>query len=181
MKPIAVPLDVMLEDFDIVIEDDRWAAVDLEARAHATARATLGHLGLDAEAAEMTLLACNDSRIAALNEDFRGKARATNVLSWPAEERGAVTPGGDPLPVAPGIDGMLELGDIALAYETCAAEAAAAETPLDAHVTHLIVHGLLHLLGYDHENDPDATLMEGLEREILGKMGYDDPYKENGP
>ena len=81
----------------------------------------------------------------------------------------------------PGIDGMLELGDIALAFETCAAEAAAAEKPLDAHVTHLIVHGLLHLLGYDHENDPDATLMEGLEREILGKMGYDDPYKENGP
>ena len=176
-----MPLDVILEDFDIVIEDDRWNAVDLETLAHAAARATLGQIGLDAEAAEMTLLACDDTRIAALNEDFRGKARATNVLSWPAEERGAAAPGGDPLPAIPGIDGMLELGDIALAYETCAAEAEAAGKPLAAHVTHLTVHGLLHLLGYDHENDPDATLMEGLEREILGKMGYDDPYKENGP
>lgn len=176
-----MPLDVMLEDFDIVIEDGRWEAVDLEPLAHAAAQATLGHLGLDAETAEMTLLACDDARIAVLNEDFRGKARATNVLSWPAEERGAAAPGGDPLPVAPGIDGMLELGDIAMAYETCAAEANAAAKPLNAHVTHLIVHGLLHLLGYDHENDPDAMLMEGLEREILGKMGYDDPYKENGP
>lgn len=176
-----MPLDVMLEDFDIVIEDDRWEAVDLVPLAHAAAHATLGHLGLDAETAEMTLLACDDARIAVLNEDFRGKARATNVLSWPAEERGAAAPGGDPLPVAPGIDGMLELGDIAMAYETCAAEANAAAKPLNAHVTHLIVHGLLHLLGYDHENDPDAMLMEGLEREILGKMGYDDPYKENGP
>lgn len=82
-----MPLDVMLEDFDIVIEDDRWEAVDLEPLAHAAAQATLGHLGLDAETAEMTLLACDDTRIAALNEDFRGKARATNVLSWPAEER----------------------------------------------------------------------------------------------
>ena len=171
-----MPLDVILEDFDIVIEDDRWNAVDLEPLAHAAAQATLGHLGLDAETAEMTLLACDDTRIAALNEDFRGKARATNVLSWPAEERGAAAPGGDPLPAIPGIDGMLELGDIALAYETCAAEAEAAGKPLAAHVTHLTVHGLLHLLGYDHENDPDATLMEGLEREILGKMGYDDPY-----
>ena len=176
-----MPLDVMLEDFDIVIEDDRWEAVDLERLAHAAAQATLGHLGLDAETAEMTLLACDDARITVLNEDFRGKARATNVLSWPAEERGAAAPGGDPLPVAPGIDEMLELGDIAMAYETCAAEASAAAKPLNAHVTHLIVHGLLHLLGYDHENDPDAMLMEGLEREILGKMGYDDPYKENGP
>ncbi|UOA32470.1 Endoribonuclease YbeY [Sulfitobacter sp. DSM 110093] len=176
-----MPLDVMLEDFDVVIEDDRWNAVDLEDLAHAAAQATLGHLGLDAETAEMTLLACDDTRIAALNEDFRGKARATNVLSWPAEERGAAIPGGDPLPIAPGIDGMLELGDIAMAYETCATEAKAAAKPMNAHVTHLIVHGLLHLLGYDHENDPDAMLMEGLEREILGKMGYDDPYRENGP
>ena len=176
-----MPLDHVMDDFDIVIEDDRWAVLDLEALAHAAAQATLGHLGLNPEDAELTLLACNNDRIAALNGDFRGKPRATNVLSWPAEERAAVTPGGDPLPPAPGIDGLLELGDIALAYETCATEAEVAGKPLSAHVTHLIVHGLLHLLGYDHENDPDALLMEGLETEILGKMGHDDPYKENGP
>jgi len=176
-----VPLDRLMDDFDIVIEDDRWAALDLEALAQNAAQATLEHLKLDPEQAELTLLACDNDRIAALNGDFRGKPRATNVLSWPAEERGATTPGGDPLPPAPGMDGMLELGDIALAFETCTAESEAAGKPLAEHVTHLIVHGLLHLLGYDHENDPDALLMEGLEREILGKMGYDDPYRENGP
>ncbi len=175
-----MPRDVM-EDFDVLIEDDRWDTVDLEPLAHRAAAATLGHLGVAPATAELTLLACDDKRIAALNEDFRGKPRATNVLSWPAEERGAAAPGGDPLPVSPGVDGMLELGDIALAYETCAAEAKAGDKPLADHVTHLIVHGLLHLLGYDHENDPDALLMEGLEREILGKMGLDDPYKESEP
>jgi probable rRNA maturation factor len=72
--------------------------------------------------------------------------------------------------------GEIPLGDIAIAYETCAREAQEAGKPLADHLRHLIVHGLLHLLGYDHIRDPDATLMEGLEVEILGKMGIDDPY-----
>ena len=69
-----------------------------------------------------------------------------------------------------------ELGDIAIAYETCAREAAEQSKPMAAHVTHLLVHGTLHLLGFDHENSPDAALMEGLEVEILGKLGLSDPY-----
>jgi probable rRNA maturation factor len=72
--------------------------------------------------------------------------------------------------------GMIELGDIAISYDTCAAEARAAGKPITAHVTHLIVHGVLHLLGYDHIDDTDAALMERLEVEILGKLGLDDPY-----
>jgi probable rRNA maturation factor len=72
---------------------------------------------------------------------------------------------------------MFELGDIAISYDTCAREAAQAHKQISAHVTHLIVHGLLHLLGFDHISDPDAALMERLEIEILGKMGYDDPYR----
>jgi probable rRNA maturation factor len=71
---------------------------------------------------------------------------------------------------------MLSLGDIAIAYETCARESAEAGKPLQDHVTHLLVHGVLHLLGYDHVRDRDATRMEGLESEILGKLGLDDPY-----
>ena len=74
---------------------------------------------------------------------------------------------------------MLELGDIAISYDTCHAEAEAAGRPMADHVTHLIVHGLLHLLGYDHERDGDATLMERLEVEILGKLGLDDPYRDD--
>ena len=74
----------------------------------------------------------------------------------------------------PGFDS--ELGDIAIAFETCAREAAEGQKPLSDHVTHLIVHGVLHLLGYDHIRDEDATLMQAIEVEVLGKLGLPDPY-----
>lgn len=161
---------------DISIEDPRWEDLDLHALARGAADAALARLGIDPAPCEISLLAADDARIAVLNADFRGKAGPTNVLSWPAEDLCADTPGGQPLPPEPDPDGTLPLGDIALAFETCAREAADGGKPLDQHVTHLIVHGLLHLLGYDHLNDPDAALMEDLEREILGKLGVPDPY-----
>ena len=159
---------------DIITEDDRWSDIGLEDLAEAASDAALAHLGLEPEEWEISLLACDDARIAGLNADFRGKPTPTNVLSWPSEERGADTPGVRPDLPAPGPDP--ELGDIAIAYDTCAREATDGGKPLTAHVTHLVVHAVLHLLGYDHENDPDAALMEGLETEILGKMGLPDPY-----
>ena len=168
-----------MQALDVVAEDARWDSLDLESLAEGAARATLTHLALDPALCELTVLGCDDARIAALNGDFRAKAAPTNVLSWPAEERGAPADGGNPRPVEPGLDGLVELGDIALSYDTCAAEAAAAGKPMAAHVTHLVVHGLLHLLGYDHVRERDATLMEGLEVKILGKMGHDDPYREH--
>jgi probable rRNA maturation factor len=166
-----------VDDLSVVIEDPRWEALGLEPLAATAIRATLDHLGLDADHCEVTVLACDDARIAVLNADFRAKPTPTNVLSWPSEERGAETPGGNPQPVIPGLDGACELGDIAISYDTCAAEARAAGKPMTAHVIHLVVHGLLHLLGYDHETDADAALMEGLEVKILGKLGLDDPYR----
>ena len=154
---------------ETIIEDERWAEAGLEPLAERACAAALDHLGIDG--AEISLLACDDTRIAALNADFRGKPVPTNVLSWPSEERGAEAPGGEPLPPED-----LELGDIAIAFETCAREAAAADKPFADHVTHLLVHGTLHLLGYDHIEDKDAGLMEALEVEILGKLGIADPY-----
>ena len=154
---------------ETIIEDERWAEAGLEPLAERACAAALDHLGIDG--AEISLLACDDARIAALNADFRGKPVPTNVLSWPSEERGAEAPGGEPLPPED-----LELGDIAIAFETCAREAAAADKPFADHVTHLLVHGTLHLLGYDHIEDKDAGLMEALEVEILGKLGIADPY-----
>lgn len=161
---------------DCLTEDHRWEALGLEALAEAAAAAALTHLRLDPADFEISLLGCNDARIAELNADFRGKPQPTNVLSWPSEERGSDIPGKAPL--TPEIDdhGPTELGDIAIAYDTCAAEAGMAGKPLAAHTTHLIVHGTLHLLGFDHERDLDATLMEQLEVEILGKLGVADPY-----
>lgn len=159
---------------ETLLEDLRWRDVDLARLAERAARATLTHLGLRAAAFEISVLGCDDARIAALNGDFRGKAEPTNVLSWPSDERGADRPGGVPQPPAEGPDA--ELGDIAIAFETCTAEAQAAGKPLVDHVTHLLVHGVLHLLGYDHIRDEDATLMQANEVAILGKMGLDDPY-----
>jgi len=158
---------------DVMIEDTRWNDVGLEALADSAARATLVHLGLDPEEAEIVCLACDDARIAELNADFRGKPQPTNVLSWPSEERGADADGG--APVSPR---DMELGDIAIAYETCSREAEEQGLALADHVTHLVVHGILHLLGYDHIRDFDATLMEGTETAILGKLGIADPYRE---
>ncbi len=159
---------------EVMIEDDRWQAAQLEDIAERAAQATLAHLGLDPDAFEISVLGCDDARIAVLNGDFREKPQSTNVLSWPSDERAPDTPGAVPDLPQPGPD--RELGDIAIAYETCAAEAAAGDKPLADHVTHLIVHAALHLLGYDHIRDQDATLMEATEVAILGKLGLPDPY-----
>lgn len=158
---------------EIAIEEPRWDAAGLPALAEAAASATLAHLGLDGERFEISILGCDDARIAALNGTFRDKARATNVLSWPSAERAAAGPGQAPSPPDPGAP---ELGDIAIAYETCAREAAEAGLDLAAHVTHLLVHGVLHLLGYDHVDVADARLMEAIEVEILATLGVEDPY-----
>ena len=159
---------------DVLIEDDRWQAAGLAALAERAAAVALAHLGLDPGDWEISVLACDDSRIAALNAGFRGKPAPTNVLSWPVEDRAPPRPGARPAPPEPGPDPSL--GDIAIAYDTCAREAAAAGRPLADHAAHLIVHATLHLMGYDHIRDQDATLMETTEVEILGKLGLPNPY-----
>ncbi len=159
---------------DVMIEDRRWHALGLEALAERAAVATLTHLGMDHAHFEISVLACSDARIAALNEDFRGKPQPTNVLSWPSRERGAARDGD--MPDLPRSGPDAELGDIAIAYDICAAEADLGDKPLADHTTHLIVHAVLHLLGYDHIRGQDATLMESCEVAILCKLGIADPY-----
>ena len=158
---------------EIEIEDPRWDAAGLPAIAEVATTATLRHLGLDPMHFEVSLLACDDARIAELNGAFRDKAAPTNVLSWPGAVRAPAAPGGAPEAPDPADP---ELGDIAIAYDTCAAEAEAGGLSLADHTTHLIVHGVLHLLGYDHVHDADATRMEGFEVEILASLGVADPY-----
>jgi probable rRNA maturation factor len=166
-----------MDPVDTVIEDDRWDAFGLAPLALRAVSATLKDRGLGAEGYALCLMACDDARIAELNASFRGKAQPTNVLSWPSEERGAEIDGEEPEPPAPGdSDDPEELGDIAIAWETCLREAAEQEKTMEAHVTHLIVHATLHLLGYDHLRERDATLMEDAERRILATLGISDPY-----
>jgi len=164
-------------EIDILIEDDGWHAAALEALTAAACAAVMAELQLDPARFAVSILACDDARIATLNAEFRGKPTPTNVLSWPSEDRAADAPGDMPhLPVVPADGPPEELGDIALALGVVTREAAEAGKPVDQHLTHLIVHGLLHLLGFDHTTDPDAALMEGLETRILATLGVPDPY-----
>ena len=162
---------------DTVIEDPRWQDFGLAARADVAAAATLAALSIGQTGLTLCLMGCDDARIAELNAEFRAKGQATNVLSWPSEDRASEFSGEPPLPPEAGdADDPASLGDIAIAWETCAREADEQGKPIDAHVTHLIVHGLLHLLGYDHVDDDDAELMETTETAILSSLGMADPY-----
>lgn len=162
---------------DTLIEDPRWDAVGLADLAEMAAQFVLSDLVLPTGGFEISLLGCDDRRIAELNADFRGKPQPTNVLSWPSQERGAAQDGGSPNRPQPGAEGMpTELGDIAIAFETCDREAAAQGKEIKAHTAHLLVHGMLHLLGYDHVRERDADLMESAEARILARMGIANPY-----
>ena len=164
---------------DLVVEAEDWDAAlpDLAEVAEAGALMALQAAGLDPAHYAVSLLATDDARMQALNGLFRGRETPTNVLSWPAFDLAPDTPGAAPgPPPVPAGDARLLLGDVALGLQTCQREAESAAIPLKNHVTHLILHGCLHLLGYDHETDADADVMEGLERGALGRAGIPDPY-----
>jgi probable rRNA maturation factor len=120
--------------------------------------------------AEVSVLLTDDATVRRLNADYRGRDRPTNVLSFPLFEDALAR---DPAPCPAG---AVPLGDIVLAFETVRDEAAAEAKPLPHHVSHLLIHGCLHLLGYDHQEAADAARMEGLERDILAQLGIPDPY-----
>lgn len=162
---------------ETMIEDARWEGFGLPPLAIGAAAAVLSALGLPSAGFQIVVMGCDDARIASLNADFRSKPRPTNVLSWPSQERGAEFVGEAPVLPQPGTaDDPEPLGDIAIAWETCAREAEEQEKPMADHVTHLVVHATLHLLGYDHVEEEDAALMEGLEVRILATLGVSDPY-----
>lgn len=158
---------------ETLVESGDWSALgDAAALAESAAQAALAEAGVSAAGREISLLLTDDAAVAALNRQFRGKDAPTNVLSWPAFD---LAPGA-PLPPA-GPAGATPLGDIALAAETVAREAAERGLAIRDHVAHLIVHGVLHLLGHDHEEDAAAEAMERLERRALARIGVADPYE----
>ena len=144
---------------DIEVEDPAWteALPNAEALVLEAADATLASEGAVGEG--VTLLLTDDETIKDLNRRFRQQDRPTNVLSFPAPQ-----------------NPERFLGDIALAFGVCAREAEEQGKPLAHHLQHLVAHGVLHLLGYDHETDAQAEEMEGLERAVLAGMGIPDPY-----
>lgn len=153
-----------------------WSETDVIALATRVMEAVVQSEQLQDLECELSIVFSDDATVRDLNRQHRGKDKATNVLSWPAQTLAPAKAGGRPRAPKADAFGEVPLGDVALAYETCAREAQAQGKPLRNHVTHLVLHGVLHLLGYDHETEADATRMEELERDILGKLGIDDPY-----
>ncbi len=158
-------------EIDLSVEDGDWPAENvLEALAQtALVAAVRGAEVEPGEIGPISLLFTGDAAIRVLNHQWRGKDKPTNVLSFPAAQAPVPDlelPGLEPAP----------LGDIILALETVRREADEEGKTFENHLTHLLVHGFLHLLGYDHETDEEAEEMEALEREILQSLAIPDPY-----
>lgn len=150
---------------DVIFEDDGWQDPALaQSLVREAASALAAHEIVDClEPCEACIALSSDAHVQMLNAGFRGKDKPTNVLSFPAPE--------SPVALTP-----RQLGDIVLARETIEHEAAERGIPFADHLRHLTVHGLLHLLGYDHETDGDAFEMESLETDILARLSIPDPY-----
>ena len=149
---------------EISIENGNWG--DVSSLIEKCFEAVTSIKEINPKGGIISFLFCDDEAIQALNKEYRGKEKATNVLSFPSE-----------LDYPEDIPDLTPLiGDIAIAYETCVKEASDLQIDFESHLTHLIIHGILHLLGYDHIEDAEAEQMEQLERDLLAKMGLDDPY-----
>jgi probable rRNA maturation factor len=163
----AVPDAPQAPDIDVVVESTLW---DAEPASEATLRRAILAAAAAMSAhdmfpgdAELAVVLSDDASIRTLNKQWRHIDKPTNVLSFPS---GAPRHDGQPV----------LLGDIVIAYETTAAEAAAEGKPFLHHLSHLAVHGFLHLVGHDHETDPEADAMEALEQDILARLDIPDPY-----
>lgn len=160
--PVVAPDNI---EIDISVRHPAWRGVgDLAGICRAAVHRTLESAGasLPAVPVEISLVFADADFVATLNQAHRGKQGPTNVLSFPASE--------------PGDIGLTLLGDVVLGFEVVEAEARAGNLPLSHHTTHLLVHGILHLLGYDHILDKDADIMEALEVSILQRLNIADPY-----
>ncbi len=175
-----------LEPIEVLVEDCRWKEIDLQQLATRALLAVCAELGRETSIPGFTVMASDDARIAELNRIFRSEPSATNVLTWPAFDAGPCAPV-VPIPADAALPPPMissdekwhwsgSLGDIALAYDTCESEAKMQGKSLGDHVTHLLVHGVLHLLGYRHETDAEAGAMQAIEISALAKLGIGNPY-----
>jgi len=164
MLPFVLPFTEVL-----VVADCWQSQPDAEAVIHRAIAAAAEFVDAGLGEAELAVMLTNDAGIRTLNSNWRGIDRPTNVLSFPA-----LPPSGASGPD----DAPRMLGDIAIAFETTRREADDEHKLFDHHLSHLAVHGFLHLIGYDHENDDDAETMETLEQEILAQLGIPDPYAD---
>ncbi len=156
----------------VAVEGGDWRGglPDPEAVCRLAAQAALRHLKRDTDPGlEISIVLTDDAAVHILNRDYRGLDRPTNVLSFPS---------GDPMSEEASSAVPVLIGDVVLAYETVFAEADRQRKAVAAHLSHLVVHGVLHLFGYDHEAEDEAQRMERTETEILNGLGLPDPYSD---
>lgn len=169
--PAAAGAGAAAVDLTVRVDHPGWRAVAADPEA-VVGRAVSAVLELfEPEAVELAVVLADDAAVRALNRDHRGKDRPTNVLSFPP----ALVPAARAVHAGP-----RPLGDVILALETVRREAAEQEKAAADHLCHLVVHGVLHLCGYDHEAEAEAEEMEQVEREVLAGLGIADPYAEAG-
>lgn len=166
-------LDVALSAEPIWPDDADWEALAVRAVAAAVNATPHGALATADAVVEISIRLTDDAEVQTLNRDYRHKDKPTNVLSFPMIAPDLLDT------VANTDDGEVLLGDIVLAHGVCTAEADDKGIALPAHVTHLIVHGTLHLLGYDHQGQAEAEVMEQIERDVLASLGIADPYLDD--
>jgi probable rRNA maturation factor len=155
--------DMRVPAIDVIVEAPAWEALQAEATVRRALAEAVAAIGGDFKNHALAVLLTDDAAIRRLNAQWRGIDKPTNVLSFPPGPQLAE-------------EGAKSLGDIAIAHETTAREARDEGKPFDHHLSHLAVHGFLHLLGYDHESNAQAEAMEQLERAILARLGVPDPY-----
>jgi probable rRNA maturation factor len=150
--------------------DALWPGISARAVTATIAATPHADLATTAATVEISIRLTSDGEVHTLNRQYREQDKPTNVLSFPMVQPDLI----DTLVNTD--DGEVLLGDIVLAHETCVREAAERNVPLEDHATHLIVHGVLHLLGYDHMTDADADAMETIEHDVMAALGLHDPY-----
>lgn len=168
------PLRAPTLTLDIAGDERTWTSLDHRTATRAARRVAstiAAHVELPGPRVSATLLLSSDARVKSLNRQWRGIAKPTNVLSFPSP----------PLPTPTRRGAALYIGDVVLAEETLAREATELGIPLGDHYRHLVLHGLLHLLGYDHETEEEAQEMEALETRLLATLGVADPYAGSVP
>lgn len=163
-------IDVIVDAGPLWPQGHDWTSLANDAASAALRQTPHGDLITNRSSVEVSVKLSDDAEVQALNAAYRGKDKPTNVLSFPMTQVDLL----DAIDI--GDDGETLLGDIILAHETCAREAAEKGISLVDHTTHLIVHGTLHLVGYDHENDAEAEAMEAIETRALASLGLADPY-----
>jgi len=165
MLEVAIDAD---EEWD---SSKSWATLAQAAAEAAIAESAFPQLASGPRAVEISVLLTSDAEVRELNAKWRGKDKPTNVLSFPLSEADELEAGDGP---------ELMLGDLVLAHDVCSAEAADKKLRIEDHAAHLLVHGTLHLLGYDHHDEAAAEDMESRERRALARLGIADPYGDRG-